>query len=144
MKNKKYWWSLGLIVLLYMSITGQYLSNEELYESACFYGLIDTLIITIVLTIIPIIFVIINKGKLNEIKGDKVCKWNSIIWFIISTIIAAASEGQIFGIGWLGAIMYYYINKWIFVSNSTSNHIKQNIIRKKIPQLLRQNGGHHA
>lgn len=56
------------------------------------------------------------------------CKWNSIILFIVSIILSIILiennyTDSFFGVGGLGALMFYCINKWLFVADK--NEIKE-------------------
>lgn len=106
---------------MWMSVTGQYLSVPGLYDNAWWIGLADVGIISAVMMIIPFIWRLVNGERLEFTKGKKICKWNSIGMFVLSIIISlAVLDGSGFmGIGGLGALMFYYINKWLFVYDET-------------------------
>lgn len=111
-------WVIGLLFLLYCSASGNYLNSgdEYLYENNSWLALIDLLICSVALMIVPFIWRLVNKKRFDCVKGKKICKWNSIIAFIISIILNVTMEISI--IGGLGAIMYYFINKWLFVDEN--------------------------
>lgn len=115
MEKKKIWWSIGLLFLLYCSASGNYLNSGDdyLYDNSSWLALIDLLICSVALMIVPFIWRLVNKERFDCVKGKKICKWNSIIIFIISIILNVTMEISI--IGGLGAVMYYFINKWLFV-----------------------------
>ena len=120
MTKKKVWIIIGLIFLLWSQPTSQYMSIPELYDMAWLYGLIDTAIITFIMMFIPFICRLVNKKKLDLNIGKKLCKWNSIIMFVLSIIITGIItnfEGFM-GIGGLGALAFYFINKWLFVNEN--------------------------
>lgn len=118
MEKKKILGVIGLLFLLYCSASGNYLNSgdEYLYENSSQLALIDLLICSVVLMIVPFIWRLVNKKIFDCVKGEKICKWNSIIAFIISIILNITMEISI--IGGLGAVMYYFINKWLFVDEN--------------------------
>lgn len=118
MEKKKIWWTIGLLFLLYCSSSGNYLNSGDqyLYDNSSWLALIDLLICSFALMIVPFVWRLINKRRFDAVKGKKICRWNSIILFIISIIMQVAMEISI--IGGLGALMYYFINKWLFVDET--------------------------
>lgn len=125
MQKKKIWWIIGLLFLLYCSASGNYLNSGDdyLYDNSSWLALIDLVICSVAMMIVPFIWRIINKRRFELQKGKKICKWNSIIIFIISIIMTASGGVSI--IGGLGAVMYYFINKWLFVDEEgiTKEHL---------------------
>lgn len=121
MQKKKIWWIIGLLFLLYCSASGNYLNSgdEYLYENSTWLAIIDLVICSVVMMIVPFIWRLVNKKRFSCQKGKKICKWNSIIIFIISIILSASNNISI--VGGLGAIMYYFINKWLFVNEEVSD-----------------------
>ena len=111
--------NIGLILfLMYASLTGQYLQevpNTSLKEAneIAFWNVV---IITVIMMVVPFVFMIINKGKMPNDKGKMVCKWNSIILFIISIILMAIKDMGF--VGGFGAWLYYFVNKWLYVDEN--------------------------
>lgn len=108
-----------LLLLLYCSAVGNYLNSGEdyLYKNAKLLGLIDLVACTLVLIIVPFTWRMINGKRFNCEKGKSICKWNSIIILVISIILMISIK---FGfVGGIGAIIYYFINKWLFVDENT-------------------------
>ena len=70
-------------------------------------------VLSIVMMALPLICRIIMKGKLDYKKGKKLCLWNSIFLFCLS--VASFALIGISFIGGMGAIFFYFINKWLFV-----------------------------
>ena len=97
---------------MWMSVTGQYLTMSEFNDDAWLYGTIDIIIISVMMMIIPLIFRLFNKERLDIKKGKSICKWNSIGMFICSSALFAGILGveKSGGIGGIGALIYYYIN----------------------------------
>lgn len=122
----------ALLLLLYMSASGSYINGGLFSDSEIFlFGLIDLLVMSFILMIVPFIWRILNKQKFSCEKGKKICKWNSIIVFVVSLILSISTGYGI--IGGLGAVFYYYINKWLFV-DETKSETAQNIKNKKSSQ----------
>lgn len=138
MERKKIWWAIGLLVLMWMSVTGQYLSVPGLYDSAWWLGLIDVGVITAVMMIVPFICRLVNRERLETIKGKKICKWNSIGMFILSVVLTVAlSDGNGFvGIGGVGALIFYYINKWVFVYDEKAIKTPRKIKKEKVQEKI--------
>lgn len=134
MKNKKIKWAIGLLIIMWMSISGQYVSIPELYDKAWLLGLRDVSMLTAVAMFIPLICSLVNRGSLQTKKGKRICIWNSIGMFCLSASLTAVLETDGFiGIGGVGAVMYYFINKWLFVSDV--NTAKPTIKEKKQEEL---------
>ena len=113
--DKKIGWIIFLLFLLYASSSGNYLNSGDdyLYDNSSWLALIDLVIASVAMMIVPFIWRLINKELLPFKKGKRICMWNSIILFIVSIILSATSEISI--IGGIGAVIYYFINKWLFV-----------------------------
>lgn len=68
----------------------------------------------------------LNTGKKMELeKGRHLCKVNSIVLFILSFVTLFLTERYF--VDEVGAIVYYYINKWLFVEDWS----KKDIIKTK-------------
>lgn len=113
--DKKIGWIIFLLFLLYASSSGNYLNSGDdyLYDNSSWLALIDLVIVSVAMMIVPFIWRLINKELLPFKKGKRICMWNSIILFIVSIILSATSGISI--IGGIGAVIYYFINKWFFV-----------------------------
>lgn len=102
-----------LLFLMYSSSVGIYLQNETTHHYAFLWGSLNFIIVSLIMIIVPLIICIVKKKKIDFKIGKKVCLFNSIILFIISSLLQS-----FFGIGiigGIGAIFYYYINKKLFV-----------------------------
>lgn len=136
MKNKKTNWKIcfpiiGLLVLIWMAESGQYLQNFDTYNMAWLYGFVETTIMAFVMMIIPFICRLVNKSKFEYKRGNELCYKNSIIAIILLMIIDIILLGGIYDIVFqnLGGniiygIIFYYINKWLHVykSDETKNN----------------------
>ncbi len=118
--DRKILWSILLIILMYMSSYGQYLNNDNYYlqNNASRLALIDLVVCTSIMMAIPFVWRLINRKKFNAKKGKRICMWNSIILFIISTITMVTMKIPF--IGGVGALIFYFINKWLFVDENSS------------------------
>ena len=122
MENKHTGKIIGLLVLMFITSFGS--TTEELtrmgydFDVVSGYGFLLTLanlaLVSAVMMLVPFICRLIRKAKLPNKSGKRLCMWNSIIMFIISTVLLAVAETNF--IGGIGAIIFYFINKWIFVS----------------------------
>ncbi|MDD2392256.1 MAG: SHOCT domain-containing protein [Bacilli bacterium] len=114
--KSKIGWIIFLLFLMYASANGNYLNlgDDYLYKNSSWLALIDLAVCSVAMMIIPFIWRLVNREKLPFAKGKKICMWNSIILFILSIILMAVVETSF--IGGLGALIYYYINKWLFVN----------------------------
>ena len=64
----------------------------------------------------------LNTGKKMDLeKGKHLCKVNSIVLFILSFVTLLLTERYF--VGGVGAIIYYYINKWLFVEDESKRDI---------------------
>ena len=89
MKKNKFFQIFGLIFLVYLSVTGQYLANSNYKEYAWLIGLFIIIVLSIEMMIVPFIVRLFNKERLDIKKGKLVCSWNSIIAFILSFALLA-------------------------------------------------------
>lgn len=105
-----------LMIIVYMSACGNYISAGMTDDLAYLYGLIDFLIISLIMMSVPLTLKLLNKITIEN--GKKICKWNSIIIFIISVIMMVTI--QISFVGGLGAVAYYFINVNLFVNDKNN------------------------
>lgn len=117
MKTDRIIITIFLLFAIYASAVSNYIGSGNVYfiNHALIFGLLDCAIATFCMTITPLIFVIANKGKLDIKKGKKICLVNSLLLLGISIIFTAVGVGGI--TGGLGAIAFYFINKWLFVKD---------------------------
>lgn len=137
---KRFIIAFGLLLILYASACGSYI-NYGNTDNIYFLGLIDVLIISLIMMIAPFILKISN--KLNSQNCKKICKYNSLIAFIISVLITAITDSSNFvGIGGLGALFYYYININMFgnfdVNTTEQKQQKKEQYNKKEKHLTRK------
>ncbi len=137
---KRFIIAFGLLLILYASACGSYI-NYGNTDNIYFLGLIDVLIISLIMMIAPFILKISN--KLNSQNCKKICKYNSLIAFIISVLITAITDSSNFvGIGGLGALFYYYININMFgnfdVNTNEKKQQENEKYKKKEKHLTRK------
>lgn len=120
MKNK----IIGIILLIFLFAitTGFYLNNGISFEQANLFGLVDLLITSFILMIVPLSFRLKNKDLLPYERGKKICAYNSCIIFVISTVIMMIYDG-LRSLGIVGALCYYFINMSFFAF--PKNHKKE-------------------
>ena len=117
-ENKKIYWSLGLLIVIYASLVGSYI-NTEFQGNPFLYASLDIIIYTFIAMLFPLIMRLKNNDKLDYKIGEKICMWNSIIIFFLSLIIK--EEFNFFPIGGMGALIYFYINLWLFVDEKETD-----------------------
>lgn len=124
MNKKRITGTIILLFLLFASAYGNYTKSGNNYyvERAMLFGFLDFSIACVCMMFIPFICRLGDKEKIEYEKGKKICKWNSIILLIISLILQATKVG-VGVIGGLGALCFYFINKWIFVKDK---EVKEN------------------
>ena len=139
MNKKRRWITFWLFILMWTQTASNYINfDEKGFSFWWLFGLIDVILITFIMLFIPFLFRMFNKKKLDIKKGKNICKWNSIGMFILSLILTISLDGNnIMGIGGLGAIIFFYINKWLFVAENANDTInisnqksKQNVTNK--------------
>ena len=114
---------IGLLALLFASTFGQtvetLMKQGASYETGMGYGFLLSLanlaLISAIMMAVPLICRIVRKEKLEFKRGKRLCLWNSIILFIFSSIFLIMTETNF--IGGIGAIIYYFINRWAFVND---------------------------
>ena len=118
LKRKIFFWFL----FLYLSACGTYTNNNpNAFEEPIFlYGLIDFLIISLILMLIPFITYLVDDKTIEYNRGLKIFKWNSVIWCLVSIVLMVEFDFGLIGI--LGAVVYYYLNKWIFIDIPYANN----------------------
>ena len=99
---------------MFLATTGQ------MAESAALAGqdmdlvfpaaLLTSLLVSAMMMAVPGVCRLVKKERLPIKSGKRICLWNSILLFVIPTILGNNL------IGGLGAICFYFINKWLFVA----------------------------
>ena len=122
---------IGKIVLLFLlmlmacagGLIEDYLNAGIDYDEAGRYAFLTatayTLLTTIIMSAVPFVCRLFNKEKLPYTKGKKLCLWNSIILFFLSMVLQTVIALPF--IGGIGALFFYFINKWLFVSSESEN-----------------------
>jgi membrane protease YdiL (CAAX protease family) len=120
------------LVIIKLFLGGKYLYHfwEELIPE-----LLVLLIVSFILMIVPLIFRLVNKKRLEYKKGKIICLFNSLILFIVFsipnllTILKGNNNAEIMSIDPISfsksliivyiiiAIIYYFINMCFFVDN---------------------------
>lgn len=83
---------------------------------------VQFIITTVIMMIVLFIWRLIKGKPFGAAKGKRICKWNSIIIFLAS--IASTLLLKVGLIGGIGAIIYYFINKWTFVDEEDIENIQ--------------------
>ena len=121
MKKKNTGIIVFLLVLMFMSSLGSALSEllnmgidyDSARSQALLFALISTTVASLFMMMAPLMSRLVNKEKLPHKGGKRICLWNSIIMFVCSSALMATT-GMGF-IGGVGALIFYFINKWLFV-----------------------------
>ncbi len=118
---------IALLALMFMSLFGN--TTSELlnmgvdYDAAVgrafLFSLASMALSSALMMAVPFVVRISKKEKLPHKSGKRLCMWNSIILFVLSSVLLALTEVNF--IGGVGAIIYYFINKWIFVGELQPN-----------------------
>ena len=122
MKRKHIWKIIGLLILMFFSLCGQ--AAEDMFRADMDYDAVFAywlsvllpymLIICAVMMIVPFLARIAKKENLPYKSGKRLCLWNSIILLVISLVLQIYTDFLF--IGGIGALIFYFINKWLFVS----------------------------
>ena len=89
--------------------------SDMVMRQAGISALISIGITTAVMMAVPFVCRIVKKQKLDYVDGRSLCKWNSIGLFVLSLTMTFLKGWGL--VGGLGALIYYFINKWIFVDD---------------------------
>ena len=120
------------LVIIKLFLGGKYLYHfwEELIPE-----ILVLLIVSLILMIVPLIFKLVNKKRLEYKKGKVICLFNSLILFImlsipnLLTILKGNNNNEVMSIDPVSfskslilvyciiAIIYYFINMCFFVDN---------------------------
>lgn len=87
--------------------TGMDYNDAGVY--AFLYAAAEVAISALVSMIIPLICRLIKGQELSYKRGKRLCLANAIITFLVPALFNFPI------VGWLGAIFFYFINKWVFV-----------------------------
>ena len=117
--NRKFMKILGLLILIYFSYSGNYLNYFNNTTKVYLYGLIDLIVMLAIITIIPLLFVIIRKNKLEKRLGENLCGIISIIYFIMSAYLYINKQSNSINI--IAIFAFYFINKILFVDDNKNN-----------------------
>lgn len=113
-----------LVLLMFMSTVGQ-VSQQMLQAGADFdqassgsfmTGVITTVLVCVQMVLIPLICRLVKKERLPNKSGKQICLWNSIGMFLVSVVISTMQLPLPIGVGGVGALIFYFINKWLFVA----------------------------
>ena len=118
MNKKRLTTTIILLFLLFASAFGNYTNsgNDYYADRALLFGFLDFCISCACMMFIPFICRLSEKKKIEYEEGRKICKWNSIILFIVSVLLKMTQISGGF-IGGPGALFFYFINKWLFVQD---------------------------
>ncbi len=98
-----------LLLLAYTQAWHPYF-EAGIYENHLFLGVINFLVVSMVLMVVPTLVGVINREITKEgIK--KLCAINSVVVFCISLVLFCLGCFSGMFVGWIGAIIYYYLNK---------------------------------
>jgi len=84
-------------------------SYSSIIKEVTLISCVSLCISTVVMMIVPFIVRMVKRKRLPSISGKRLCMWNSIVLFVLPLIAGK----QV--VGGLGALIYYFINKWLFV-----------------------------
>lgn len=118
-------------VLLWLSMTSSILGDGEYLTEKMKVGFILMVVMSLIAQATPLICYIVNHGALESISGKRICKWNSISLLIISILLMAFGV-NIIVVGWLGAYIYYVINRNLFVDYLSGDSNKKKNIDAKV------------
>ena len=89
------------------------ISYSDIMMQALWSTLLSLLFTSVVMMAVPFIYSIVKKGSISYDSGKRLCKWNSVILFVLSLLLMPLIGTSL--IGGVGAIIYYFINKWVFI-----------------------------
>lgn len=108
---------ISLFLILISIQCGVYIYSEYDFLSALILSIGDVAIYSILLMSVPIGMKLYNGKKFENKKGKKICKINSfIVWIVLiflSSLLKTYNIPISLNVGWIGAIIYYYINYFI-------------------------------
>ena len=84
-------------------------SYSSITKEVALISCVSLCISTVVMMLVPFIVRMVKRKRLPYISGKRLCMWNSIVLFVLPLIVGK----QV--VGGLGALIYYFINKWLFV-----------------------------
>lgn len=124
-----------ILLFIILIIIKLFLGGTHLYLGELLLEILVLLIISFIYMIVPLIFKLINKKRIESLKGKIICLLNSFILFILFstpnllTILKGNRSDQIMSIDPLAfsksliilffmiSIIYYFINICFFVDN---------------------------
>lgn len=100
------------------------------------FALADLFFTALIMMIVPLICRLINRKRLARKRGNRLCLWNSIILFLgLNIILLTISEVSF--IGGIGALFFYFINKWSFVEYSQDSNADDITTQKATKQPVK-------
>lgn len=124
-----------ILLFIILIIIKLFLGGTHLYLGELLLEILVLLIISFIYMIVPLIFKLINKKRIESLKGKIICLLNSFILFILFstpnllTILKGNRSDQIMSIDpiafsksliilfFMISIIYYFINICFFVDN---------------------------
>lgn len=108
---------ISLFLILIILQIGSYTGSNYDFFSAIMFGIADIILYSILLMIVPILMRIYRGKNFENIKGKRICAINSVaIWLILIFVSSICKSYNIpisLNVGWIGAIIYYFINYYI-------------------------------
>ena len=116
---------ISLFSLLLVLMTFSYIQNDYSYISSILFAILDTIIYSFIFMLIPLILLIRRLKKFDKKESKAICELNSFFIFIGSTLITIILQllniDISLNVGWLTAIIYYFINYYIITDRSVKN-----------------------
>lgn len=126
--NKKYYIIAVIIMLLmYISLSGNYINKGITNNRMYLYGLMDFLGLAFFTMIGLIIIKLAKPQLLDKERGWKTCLINVIVALAISIAIYLLTNGKYMPVGFIGAIIFYIIDYLIFVCHTDKEESNEKI-----------------
>lgn len=106
---------IGLLSFLsFTQVLHPYIENTELYDYAFGFGFRDFALLNLIMLVVPL-FVFAFR-KTNTMKNIKLlCLFNSIGVWVVSLILFACEITISMSIGWILAVIHYFVNKHLLL-----------------------------
>ena len=102
---------IGLLFVVFSQVVHPYIISSEdfFYDNAIIFGLRDFSLMCLLLSTIPFLIVFVrNDFSMKNIRI--ICGVNSIVAFIVSLLLYTCGITSTMSIGWVVALLYYFIN----------------------------------
>ena len=108
------------LFLSFSQVAHPYIENEALYDYAMLFGFVDFIFVNLIMMAFPMFAGVIKRNSTPKyIKW--ICAANSIAICLVSLLLYILEVTAAISVGWIIAVLYYFINKHILLQIQKAN-----------------------